>query len=80
MSNRKISVGCRKGDTKFTEVIRAGVRLVSPVTGHEWKEPLSVFIATSPQVLMYTDNIPFDPSLLWAAQSLPFNLSHRRIF
>lgn len=61
------SVVCGNGDRKFTEIIKAHLRVVIAVIGHQWKEACSVFIATSPQVFIYIENISPDPSLLWAA-------------
>lgn len=38
------------------------------VTGHLWKEPGSIPLAPSLQVLMHIDEIPREPSLLQAEQ------------
>lgn len=40
-----------------------------PVAGHHLKEPDSVIFTASLQILVHLDEIPPDPSLLWAKQS-----------
>jgi len=51
-----------------------------PVTGHHWKQPGCILFAPSFRVFIYADEIPPDPSLLQAEQSLlpqPFLIQER---